>query len=427
MSSLTGVSSELALLGGPKSVNFNNTSLFRWPIVTDEDEQAVLHVLRNGKMSGVDITRQFETEYAQWQGVKYALGSCNGTSSLLEAMFGIGIGRGDEMICPSITYWASALQIFTLGATPVFADIHPDTLTINPDDIEHRITPRTKAIMVVHYCGYPCDMDAIVPIARRHNLKLIEDVSHAHGARYKGRLAGTFGDVSAMSMMTAKSFSIGEGGMLCTNDQDIYERAVAFGHYEQHGSLTLPALKALAGLPLGGIKGRMNQMGAAMGRVQLKHYDRRMREIQDAMNRFWDLLEDVPGLRPHRVDPTSGSTMGGWYNPLAHYVPEELDDLPVNKFAEALEAEGVASRGPNKPLHLHPVLNAADVYRDGRPTRIAFADRDLRQGPKSLPISEALAFRCIGIPSFKQDDPDSIARYASAFRKVAESANRISR
>jgi len=417
----------LAILGGPKAVARDEPDLFGWPIVTQEDEQAVMEVLRAGKMSGWDVSRKFEAEYAAWQGTKYAIGLPNGTMALEAAMWACGLGRGDELICPSITYWASALQALRLGATVVFADIDASTLCVDPKDIERHISPRTKAIMAVHYCGHPCDMDAILAIARRHKLKVIEDVSHAHGALYKGRLVGTFGDVSAMSMMGGKSFAIGEGGMLCTDSREIYERTIAFCQYERHGQdLTLPDLKALAGLPLGGMKGRLNQTCAAMGRVQLKHYPQRMKAIQDGMNRFWDLLEGTPGLRPHRPAKDSASTMGGWYNPLGHYISEELGGLPVGRFIEAVNAEGGRSgRASNPPLHLHPVLNEADIYGDGKPTRIAFSDRDVRQPAGSLPVSEGLAERCYGIPWFKHDRAESIERYAAAFKKVALQAERL--
>jgi dTDP-4-amino-4,6-dideoxygalactose transaminase len=118
--------------------------------------------------------------------------------------------------------------------------------------------------------------------------------------------------------------------------------------------------------------------------------------------------------------------MAGWYNPVAHYLPEELDGLSADRFIEALSAEGVpAGRGCNAPLHLHPMLNEADIYGDGKPTRIAFSDRDLRQGPGSLPVTEALPERCIGIPWFKHDHPEQIQRYAAAFAKVAASADRL--
>jgi dTDP-4-amino-4,6-dideoxygalactose transaminase len=325
----------------------------------------------------------------------------------------------------------------SLGATPVFADIDPETLCIDPRDIEHRITPRTKAIVVVHYCGHPADMDPILAIARKHKVKVIEDVSHAQGSLYKGRKCGTLGDVAGISMMSAKSFAIGEAGMLSTNDRTIWERAIALCHYERiKEDVTEPGLRAIAGpdpftngLPLGALKGRIAQTASAMGRVQLKSYPKRIEEIQRAMNRFWDLLEGCPGLRAHRPRKPSGNTMGGWYNPLGHYLPEELGGLPVERFIEALTAEGLpVSRGANFAMHRHPLLNTADVFNDGKPTRIAFASRDVREpGPGALPVSEKLAERVLGVPWFKHDRPEQIARYAAAFRKVAENANELVR
>jgi dTDP-4-amino-4,6-dideoxygalactose transaminase len=426
LSDATTKSSTLAIRGGSKAVDAFDEDLFKWPIVTQEDEQAVLDVLRAGAMSGTNVSKQFEAEWGVFLGTKFNLCHPNGTASLLGAFFGVGLGRGDELISPSLTYWATAMPCMALGATPVFADIEKDSICIDPNDIEHRITPRTRAIVVVHYSGHPCDMDAIMAIARKHNLKVIEDVSHAHGARYKGRMTGTIGDVGCFSMMTGKSFPIGEGGMLSTNDRTIYERALAFGHYERMGELTLPDLRPLAGAPLGGVKHRINQTASAMGRAQLKPYPQRIAEIQRAMNRFWDLLEGVPGIRAHRVPKDSGSTMGGWYNPLGHYLPEELGGLPVAKFIEAVNAEGGRTgRTANKPLHVHPALNMPDVYHDGKPTRIAFATRDVRVGPGSLPVSEALAERVFGIPWFKKDKPEQIEKFALAYRKVAENAKQL--
>jgi len=135
----------LALLGGEKFVTTERPDMFAWPIVTERHEQAVLDVLRARKMSGIEITKKFEKKYTESLGGKYGLAYNNGTAAILGAMYGLGIGLGDEVICPSITYWASVAQAYSLGATPVFADIDPETLCIDPKDIEHRITPRTKS------------------------------------------------------------------------------------------------------------------------------------------------------------------------------------------------------------------------------------------------------------------------------------------
>ncbi|OHD72873.1 MAG: hypothetical protein A2177_03150 [Spirochaetes bacterium RBG_13_68_11] len=415
-------SSKLALLGGPRAVARDPGDLFTWPIITPQDEEAVLDVLHRRAMSSSDVTQAFEREFAAWQGRKYALGFNSGTAAIQGAMFACGVGVGDEVICQSLTYWATCLQAFSLGATVVFAEIDPRTLTLDPADIERRISPRTKAIVVVHYLGHPADMDPIMAIARKRKLAVIEDVSHAQGALYKGRKVGTFGDVAAMSLMTGKSLAVGEAGILVTDERGRYERALSLGHYERFdASIESPDLKPWIGLPLGGYKYRMHQMSSAVGRVQLAHYDERMADIQAAMNGFWDRLEGTPGIAAHRPPKGSGSTMGGWYAAHGLYRPEELGGLSATRFCEALRAEGVADAAPgaNRPLHLHPLFNDADVYGHGKPTRIAHSDRDLRQPRGSLPVTEAASARVVWIPWFKRPRFELIEEYVEAYRKVS--------
>jgi dTDP-4-amino-4,6-dideoxygalactose transaminase len=426
--------STLALFGGPKSVTKEPGDLFTWPIVTKEDEEAVLEVLRRGAMSGNDVSKKFEAEFAEWMGVKHALTFCNGTASLFAALWACGVGAGDEIICPSLTYWASTCGALTLGASVNFADSDPNTLCIDPGDIEHRIGPRTKVIVVVHYAGHPCDMDPIMAIARRHGVKVIEDVSHAQGGLYKGRKLGAIGDIGAMSMMSGKSFACGEAGMMVTDNRLLFERCVALGHYERTGlpsrfnaadsQITEPELTPFAGLPLFLVKHRINQTCSAMGRVQLKYYLERIARIQTALNRFWDLLEGVPGLHAIRPPRDSGSTMGGWYYPQGAYRAAELGGLPVERFCEAVRAEGVllCNAAAQMPLHLHKVFHGADLFRQGQPTMIAFGQRDVRQGPGSLPVAENARQTTFTIPWFKFDRPEFIREYAAAYRKVAEHA-----
>jgi perosamine synthetase len=270
-------------------------------------------------------------------------------------------------------------------------------------------------------------MDPIMEIAEKHGVKVIEDVSHAHGGLYEGRLVGTIGHISAMSIMSGKALPCGEGGFLLTNDRLLWERAVAFGHYERTRQvLEDPALKHFAGLPWGGHKYRMHQLSSTVGRVQLRHYRERMAEIQKAMNCFWDLLEDVPGIKAHRPPKASGSTMGGWYAAHGLYRAEQLNGLDIERFTEAVNAEGCATHaGANIPLHLHPLLNEADIYGHGKPTRIANTDRDLRQGPGSLPVTESIPRTCYSIPWFKHYRPPIIEEHALAFRKVAEHADEL--
>ena len=411
---------KLALLGGePVLKGYPSKELFAWPIITKEDEDAALDVIRNNKFSGTDITEKFQDEFAAWQGTKYALAFCNGTAALTAAMFAVGLGMGDEIICTTKTYWASVTQASNFGASAVFCNID-ENLSMDPDDLERCITPKTKAIMVVHYFAYPCDMDRIMAIARKHNLLVIEDVSHAQGGMYKGRKLGTFGDVAAMSLMSTKSFAAGELGVLVTDTKRFYERAIAYAHYERNNSRYITEceeLKPYARIAVGGIKGRANQLCTAMARVQLKYYDERCAEIRRAMNYFWDLLEGLPGIRAIRVDESTGSNMAGWYCPHGLYLPDELHGLSVKRFCEAVRAEvlgGICWDGGNHCLHTHEYFKTFDLFGVGKPTRIAFADRDVREDDKYLERSENTY--CFSVPWFKHLDREWIELYAKAYR-----------
>ena len=417
---------KLALLGGkPAILEAPGKELFGWPIMTEEDFAAAMDVVVNNKFSGTDITEKFQEEFAAWQGRKYAIAYCNGTASLTAAMFAIGLGRGDEIICPTKTYWGSVSQALNFGASAVFCNIN-QMLSMDPDDLERCITSKTKAIVVVHYYGYPCDMDKIMAIAKKHDLYVIEDVSHAQGGMYKGKKLGTFGDVAAMSLMSGKSFAVGEMGMLVTDDQKIYERAMAFGHYERNNEkyITDPSLRPYFHIALGGIKGRANQVCAAIGRVQLKYYDERCAEIRKALNYFWDLLEGLPGIRAIRVDESTGSNMAGWYAPHGTFIPEELGGLSVKRFCEALRAEGVNSwDGGNFCLHTHPFFKTFDLTNAGVPSRIEYNDRDVREEDDRCKPSESIY--CFAVPWFKHFDKQWIERYAAAVRKVIENHEQL--
>lgn len=395
---------QLALLGGTKTITRDPGDVFKWPIVDKEMEDAVVQVLRNATMSDHDITREFERGFADWHGRKYGIGFNNGTAAIHSGMYGLGIGPGDEVICPSITYWASCLPAISLGASIVFADIDPTTLCVAPKDIERRITENTRAIIVVHYLGMPCEMDAIVPLARKHNLKIIEDVSHAHGGTYKGQMVGTFGDISCFSCMSSKSFAIGEGGVLLTDDPSVRDRALLFGLYARHHEIEDEAFKEEFGIPTGGFKYRMHQMSSAVGLIQLKKYPKEMAEIDRAMNYFWDLLDGVPGIRAIRPPRDSGSTMGGWYAAHGLYHSEELGGLTVERFCQAVQAEGAFCKsGCNKALHLHPRFQ-----------------RKLSFGDEPLPISESIQSKTFFVPWFTRYREDVIQENAAAFIKVAE-------
>ena len=420
---------KLAITGGTPVLKVQDEGLFHWPIVNDAMRAAQAQVLETGNMSGTDIARRFEASFASWQGRKYALSHNNGTNALNASMYAVGLGPGDEIICTSVTYWASCTGALALGAAVVFCDIDPNTLQMDPASLEAHITPRTKAIMVVHYMAHPAPMDEIMAIARKHGLKVIEDVSHAQGGHYRGRKLGTFGDVAAMSLMSCKSFAIGEGGMLVTDDAEIFKRAVIFGHYDRIVDVcTDEEMEGPKNIPWGGLKNRMHQTSAAIGLEQLKKHDAEIAEIDRAMKYFWKGISDIPGIS--MVYPKEeGSDKAGWYASRFLYDAAAFGGISNVTFCEALNAEtcGGFSFGCNMPLHFSSVFFDLDIYGHGRPTASAFlpAGVDLRAETGALPNAERVNMRVLGEPWFKHDDHAKIDPYVEAVRKVAANVGEL--
>ena len=426
---------KLAISGGEAVLTSKDEerikAMTKWPIITEEDEEACLEVIRNNSFSGSAITEKFEEEFKNWIGTDYAVAFCNGTMSLAAAMFSIGLGKGDEIICPTITYWASVVQATTFGATAVFCNVD-DKLCMDPDDLERVISPKTKAIMVVHYASNPADMDRIMSIAKKHNLIVIEDVSHAQGGLYKGKKLGTFGDVAAMSLMSGKSFAAGELGILVTNNRRCYERALAYGHYDRNNEKYIKEAEELFPyfrISLGGVKGRANQLCSALARVQLKYYDERCAEVRKAMNYMFDLIGDVPGFKPLRANEAEGSNNAGYYCEFARYVPEELHGLSAKAFADALNAElGNFFRlrtGSNYCLHAHNFFKTFDFNNSGEPSRIQNQSRDVRILDEKLESALEKQKNVILCPPIKKYDKEMIEKIAQAVKNVIENHQQL--
>lgn len=417
----------LAINGGPQAVTRDPGEIFVHPIIDERDERALIDMLHSRQMSSIEPSRELEAQYARWQGTAFALAHNTGTAALYGAFYGVGVGEGDEVICPTNTYWASAVPVLSLRGSVVFADIDARTLTLDPADVRRKITPRTKAIVAVHVYGHPCDMDALMAISAETGVPVIEDVSHAHGARYKGRLTGAIGQVSAMSLMTGKALPTSEGGMLCTNDREIWERAIVFGHYGRIAQYCeIERYRNLAGLAIGGHKFRMNGFSAAMAQVQLEKYPGILADKERSAELWWGLLADVPGIVPH-FPPWEDSTLGGWYAPRGIYDPDAAPgNLPLKAFARAVNAEGSkCAAGGYHLLHRHPVFNDLAVYGEDTPTCVRSADRDLRTTDADLPVSIRMYSRVYGVPRFSYFDAEFITQCADAYRKVMEHADEV--
>ena len=419
------MSEKLAIHGGAKTVTRECPDLSTWPIVTAEDEQAVLAVLRARSMSNTDITLELEKEYAAWEGSQYALACNNGTSAIHCAMYGLGIGRGDEVITPTWTFWATHTQLLNLGATPVFCDLDPHSLCPDAADVERRITDRTKAIIVVQMGGYAADMDAFMDLSERTGVRILEDYSHSHASTWKGRPVGSIGHVGAASIMSGKPLATGEGGMMNTNDRDIYERAVMFGHGDHQSLVQNPDYKRFAPLPWGGYKYRMHQMTSAMARVQLRHYDEYRAPGVKAMERFFSQVCAAPGVDCNYPLHDPNVTVGASYWQMLILDDEIISRAPVAVIAEAIRAEGApASPGGYFCHHLHPFWNECDVYGDGKPTRIAFS-RDVRQGPGDCPMAEQIVTRLIHVPRMVKYDEPYLDQLAAAYFKVLTNLDQL--
>ena len=236
------------------------------------ESEAIQKVLSSGWLTMGEITHEFEQRFAELVGVKHALAVSSCTAALHLANQVLGIGPGDEVICPALTFVATANAIVYVGARPVFADIESfDNFSISAEDIEAKITDKTKAILVVHYAGYPCDMDQITDVAKRYQLRIIEDCAHAPGASYHGKPCGSIGDLGCFSFFSTKNMTTAEGGMLTTNDEQLAERLRIM---RSHGmtSLTLDRHKGHAfsyDVVELGYNYRMDEIRAALGLVQL--------------------------------------------------------------------------------------------------------------------------------------------------------------
>ena len=274
-----------------------------WPCFEQDEIDAVVRVLRSGKVSywTGEEGRLFEEEFAAFAGCRYGVAVANGTVALELALYALGVGEGDEVVVTSRTFIASASAVVLRGAKPVFADVDPNSQNFTAESIRAVLSPRTKAILAVHLAGWPCEMDEITTLAREHGIKVIEDCAQAHGATYKGRPVGCFGDAAAWSFCQDKVMTTGgEGGMLTTNRHDVWEKAWS---YKDHGK-NIGALRNQQDLPgfqwlhdSFGTNWRMTEIQSAIGRVALRKVPRwvgiRRRNAALLTERF----QSIPGLR----------------------------------------------------------------------------------------------------------------------------------
>ena len=324
----------------------------------------------------------FEKKFAEYIGIKHATSVCNGTAALHVSLLALGVGPGDEVIVPTLTYISSVNSIAYTGATPVFVDSLKDSWQMDPADVQKKITPKTKAIMAVHLYGHPCDMDALVSIAEKYNIFLIEDCAEAMGSLYKGTHVGTFGHISTFSFFGSKTITCGEGGMVVSNDETLFARTF---HFKGQGLVKNREYWH----DVIGYNYRMTNICAALGLAQLEQVDSFLEKKRTIAYWYKEFLESLPVT----LHPEIGNVRHSyWMCSILVEKPESRDPL-----REYLASEGIETRPLFNPVHTMPMYS---------------------QKFQRYPVAENLGWRGINLPSWpdlKEDDVKFICQKIAKF------------
>jgi perosamine synthetase len=378
---------------------------FYRPDVGEEEIAAVVETLRSGWLTVGPRTQRFEDEFAKTIGCAHAVAVSSCTAALHLALDALDLKPGDEVITSTHTFTATGAVIVHAGARPVLVDCTADTLNLDPREITRKVTPRTRAIVPVHFAGHPAAMDEILQIAKSHQLTVIEDAAHALPASYHGRPVGTIGDVTAFSFYATKNITTGEGGMLTAADDSLAERLRsrrlhgmsrdAWRRYSTDGSwrydVTYP-----------GFKYNMTDIAAAIGLVQLRRLPALHRRRRHLAALYDEMLVDVPELE---LPVTHADVEHAWHLYVVRLRPRQLR-IHRDELIELLKAEGVPTQVHFIPLHLH------SYYRD------AFGYR-----PEDFPVASAAAERILSLPFFTLMSDDDVGYVATTLRRILN-ANR---
>ena len=364
--------------------------------VDEEDISAVVEVLRSDWITQGPKVDEFERKIAGYCGAKYAVAMSSGTAALHAACSIVGISNGDEAITTPITFAATANAVVYCGGKPVFADIHEDTLNVDPREIERWITPRTKAILPVDFAGHPADLDEIMAISRARKLVVIEDACHALGAEYRGRKTGSLADMTVFSFHPVKHITTGEGGMVLTNNEEFCHKLKTF---RQHGIVR----DIYAGqawyyeIHQPGYNFRLTDFQCALGISQLRKLDRfveRRREIALIYNRAFSELEGI-------ITPREKKYVKSAYHIYVIQLRTEKLKAGRQEVFESLRAENIGVHVHYLPVHLHPFYQSKFGHKQGDYT-----------------VAERYYERAITLPLFPRMNNDDIDCVVSAVKKI---------
>lgn len=419
------MSEQLAINGGPKIAE---APFPPWPWYTEEIVQAAMEPLRSGKINywTGPLGMKFEQAWADWCGAKYGISTSNGTSALHVALAGLGIGPGDEVIVPSYTFIASSFAVCQALAVPVFADVEKHGHTISAASIEEKISERTKAVLVVHLYGEMCDMEAILSVARAHDLLVVEDCAQAHGGKCSGLKAGTIGDIGAFSFCQSKHFSTGgEGGCVITNDEEVAWRCRSFRDHGYDVQQRMSLLELEAKLPyihnMVGFNFRMTEMQSAIGLKEIERLDtwnlpnrRRNAKILDEALAGCPFIRRLPLNTPERENAY-------WLYPII--LNMETLTCDIAQFVKALNAEGI----PAGPVMWPQCYKERAFVEHNGVGRLKYPFEDPATRPEAVtydkvfcPNAAEVETECFWVPTHPTYEPEHMELIAAGIRKVAE-------
>lgn len=415
--------SNLAILGGPKTID-KMPPHFVWPIITNKVKEAVLKQMDQSvsiyNKSG--IFKEFEDRFAQYHDRKYGLLNNSGTSSIYAMFEGIGLQPGDEVICPTYTFYATASPLILIGAKPVFCDCLNDG-NIDPLQIKNKITPKTKAVIVTHMWGVPCDMQEIKSICDEYSIKLLEDCSHAHGAEVGNQKVGTFGDAAAWSLQGQKTITGGEGGILLTDDEDIYTRAQLLGHYNKRCVQEIDQNHPLYEFAITGFgqKFRAHPFAIAMANEQFDHLDNWINTRNQYAQKMISAWNSIDFLEMPQINNKKPS----WYAFVVKYKVNNALGLPIDKFHKILQAEGLVEADipkSTRPIHSYPLFQKPHLIKPA-----LYKPDDGENSVGQYPVAEDFYSSAIKFPVWASDTPEDanmVKDYIDGVLKVAHAIKR---
>ena len=394
-------SETLALNGGPKAVTAAGAAATKWPLFGDEETGLVPKLLQAPDYAPV---AEFEEAWKAHFGCPHAKAHCNGTSALTSMLFALQYPEGSEIIVPDYSTWFPVVPMRFFGLVPVFVDVDPRTMNLDLEAAKKALTPKTKAVLAVHWYGLPCDLDELCAFGAENGIDILEDASHAHGAKVKDTWIGNWGRIAGFSLQGTKPLPAIEGGIGMYKDQGDFERAVTYGNYDLPNTFPEDSpYRKYQGTAFGS-KLRIHPIAAILGRLQLGKLAQYNTDGVAQMARFNERLNQLPGLTAQYV--RSGIDRV-YYSKNLFFIDEAQAGFSREKAVEALQAEGVdVSVYTWTLLHTYPLMSESKYWRH------------MPVLPDAVPGCDQANRQAIQLPYWTSDQPELVEQYAAAFEKV---------